>query len=130
MVSIVHGDFRMDNLVFNKAGTEILAVLDWELSTLGHPLADFAYHSMYWRLTAQEFRGLRGEDLSSLGIPSENNYVEMYCKSIGLIILTTGIFIWHITCSRLAGILQGIMGRVVDGTATSYMHWSKVKKLN
>ena len=119
MVSIVHGDFRMDNLVFNKAGTEILAVLDWELSTLGHPLADFAYHCMYWRLTAQEFRGIKGEDLVSLGIPFENNYVDMYCKSIGINSIDNWDFYMAYNMFRLAGILQGIMGRVVDGTATS-----------
>jgi aminoglycoside phosphotransferase (APT) family kinase protein len=117
--SIVHGDYRMDNVIFHPGEARILAVLDWELSTLGHPLADFAYHCMYWRLTAGEFRGIGGVDLVSLGIPTEEEYVDTYCRRTG----RTGIPHWDFYMAynmfRLAGILQGIMGRVKDGTAAS-----------
>ena len=74
--TIVHGDFRIDNVIFHPSEPRILAVLDWELSTLGHPLADFAYHVMAWRVTADEFRGIKGVDLARLGIPDEATYVR------------------------------------------------------
>ena len=71
----MHGDYRIDNVIFHPTEPRILAVLDWELSTLGHPLADFAYHVMAWRVTADEFRGIKGADLAQLGIPDEASYV-------------------------------------------------------
>ena len=117
--TIVHGDYRMDNVMFHPDEPKILAVLDWELSTLGHPLADFSYHCMTWRLTPGQFRGMHGVDFSSLGIPTEEQYVAAYCKRTG----RTGIPNWDFYMAynmfRLAGILQGIMGRVKDGTAAS-----------
>jgi aminoglycoside phosphotransferase (APT) family kinase protein len=117
--SIVHGDYRMDNVIFHPTEPKMLAVLDWELSTLGHPLADFAYHCMYWRLTAGEFRGIGGVDLKSLGIPTEEEYVEMYCRRTGRSGIDNWDFYLAYNMFRLAGILQGIMGRVKDGTAAS-----------
>jgi len=117
--TIVHGDYRMDNVIFHATEPRILAVLDWELSTLGHPLADFAYHCMTWRLSGGEFRGIAGADLESLGIPAEREYVETYCRRTGRSGIPNWDFYLAYNMFRLAGILQGIMGRVKDGTAAS-----------
>ena len=83
--SIVHGDYRLDNLIFDKNKHKVLAILDWELSTLGDPLADFAYHIMQWRVPFELHRGLGGADLKSLGIPDEKKYLESYCQRTGRI---------------------------------------------
>jgi aminoglycoside phosphotransferase (APT) family kinase protein len=116
---IVHGDYRLDNVIYHPSEPRILAVLDWELSTLGHPLADFAYHCMGWRLTPGEFRGIGELDLAALGIPSEAEYVAMYCRRTGRSAIPNWDYYLAYNMFRLAAILQGIMGRVVDGTASS-----------
>ena len=117
--TLVHGDYRLDNVIFHPTEPKLLAVLDWELSTLGHPIADFAYHCMTWRLTPAEFRGMHGFDFAALGIPSEEEYVAMYCRRTGRASIPHWDFYLAYNMFRLAGILQGIMGRVVEGTASS-----------
>jgi len=120
---LVHGDYRLDNLIVARATPEVIAVLDWELSTLGDPLADFTYHLMAWHMPHSESAAgtgsLLGHDLGALGIPPMDDYVESYVTRTGLdprphlaIYLAYNFF-------RLAAILQGIIGRVRDGTATS-----------
>lgn len=119
--SIVHGDYRMDNVIFHATEPCIAAILDWELSTLGNPLADFSYHCMSWRLAPGEFRGIAGYDLKALGIPSEEEYVAAYFERMGKSRIDSRQWDFYMAYNmfRLAGILQGIMGRVVDGTAAS-----------
>jgi aminoglycoside phosphotransferase (APT) family kinase protein len=117
--AIVHGDYRLDNLIFHPTEPRILAILDWELSTIGHPLADFSYHLMSWHIAPSGFRGIAGLDLAALGIPSQSEYVAMYCAATGRPGIADVDFYLAYNMFRIAGILQGIMKRVVDGTAAS-----------
>jgi aminoglycoside phosphotransferase (APT) family kinase protein len=118
--TIVHGDFRMDNVVYHPTEPRILAVLDWELSTLGNPLGDFAYHMMQWRLGSAIYqRGLADADFATLGIPDEAAYRALYCRRTGRASIPHWDFYMVFNMFRLAAILQGIMGRVVEGNASS-----------
>jgi aminoglycoside phosphotransferase (APT) family kinase protein len=117
--SIVHGDFRLDNVIFSADRPQLLAVLDWELSTLGHPLADFAYSCLPFRFPPQSFSGLLGLDLQDLGIPDEADFVNRYCERTGRSGLPNMDFYMAFNMFRLAAILHGILGRVKRGTASS-----------
>jgi aminoglycoside phosphotransferase (APT) family kinase protein len=117
--TIVHGDFRLDNLIWSHTEPKIIAVLDWELSTLGHPLADFSYHCMMYHFPPDQFRGVLGAPLAELGIPCEEEYIAAYCQRTGRTSIPHWGFYIVYNAFRLAGILQGIMGRAVDGTAAS-----------
>ena len=119
--SIVHGDFRLDNLIFHPTQPRVLAVLDWELSTLGDPLVDFAYHMLAWHMRAQDFRGMAGEDLEALGIPSADAYMRRYCERVGRAAIPQEAWEFYIVFNlfRLAAIFQGIAKRAQDGTAAS-----------
>ena len=122
-VSIVHGDYRLDNLMFHPTQPRVLAVLDWELSTLGHPLADFSYLCMAWHIPPGTFRGIGGVNIAALGIPSESEYIHKYCDRTGLANPADLKADWNFYLAynmfRIAAILQGIAKRVETGTASS-----------
>lgn len=117
--ALVHGDYRLDNMMFDASGSRVIAVLDWELSTLGDPIADFAYHLMMYRMPSGGVRGLLGVDLKTINLPDEREYVAAYCARLGLAGLPDLEYYMAFCMFRLAGICHGIAGRVQRGTAVS-----------
>jgi aminoglycoside phosphotransferase (APT) family kinase protein len=117
--TVVHGDYRLDNVILHPTEPRIIGVLDWELSTLGHPLADFSYHAMSWRIAPQLWRGIAGLDLAALGIPSEQEYVRLYSSRTGRDPETHWNFYLAFNLFRMAAILHGIAQRAASGTAAS-----------
>lgn len=122
-VSLVHGDYRLDNLMFSADNERVIAVLDWELSTLGHPYADLAYQCMGMRLPSGNgpgaSSGLLGVDTQALGIPSEQEYIDSYCQRMGIDKLDNWNFYLAFSFFRLAAIAQGVAKRAADGNASS-----------
>jgi len=126
--SVVHGDYRLDNVVIHPTEPRIIGILDWELSTIGHPLGDFTYHLLTWQLPDIGIGsgGFLGKNLNDLGIPNQEDYIDQYCERTGRVegIENRGFYFAY-NFFRLAAILQGIAGRVRDGTASN----EKAKKL-
>lgn len=119
-VSLVHGDYRIDNMIFKPDGSRLLAVIDWELSTLGHPFSDLAYQCMQWRLPNRDaMRGLADVDRKALGIPTEEEYIATYCKRTGLSGIPNWNFYVAFSFFRLAAIVQGVKKRGLEGNASN-----------
>jgi aminoglycoside phosphotransferase (APT) family kinase protein len=120
-VSLVHGDYRLDNMIFDASSPKVIALLDWELSTLGHPFADVGYQCMQLRMPAQmgHISGLRGRDPGELGVPTEAEYVARYCERMGIGRIDNFGFYVAFSFFRLAAIIQGVARRAVDGNASN-----------
>ena len=125
--TIVHGDFRVDNLIFHPFESKVIAVLDWELSTLGNPLADFAYLAMMYHVPPHIVAGLAGADLAALNIPNEAEYIAAYCRRTGRKTIPNYTFYVAFNVFRLAAIFHGIKGRVLRGTASSVQAAERAK---
>jgi aminoglycoside phosphotransferase (APT) family kinase protein len=118
-VTVVHGDYRIDNMIFHPTEPRVAAVLDWELSTLGDPLADFTYLLMNWALQAEGRSGLHGLDLPALGIPTMAETIALYCKHTGRAGIPALDWYFAYNLFRLSAISQGIAKRIVEGTAAN-----------
>jgi aminoglycoside phosphotransferase (APT) family kinase protein len=118
--SLVHGDYRIDNMIFAPDGSRLRAIIDWELSTIGHPFSDLAYQCMQWRFPNHEtMRGLAGVDRKALGIPTEEEYVAKYCERMGLAEIPHWDFCLAFSFFRLAAIVQGVKKRALEGNASN-----------
>lgn len=117
--AVVHGDYRLDNLIFHPREPKVLAILDWELSTLGDPLADFSYQCLAWHIPPGQFRGIAGLDLHALGIPDESRFIASYCGRTGRAAIAHWDFYLAYNLFRIAAILQGVMKRALEGIASS-----------
>ena len=118
--TLVHGDYRIDNMIFNATGTDCMAVLDWELSTIGHPYADLASVIMQWQLPAgSEGRGLMGVDRTALGLPSDEAFIAQYCERRGLNGIDNFGYYVGFCFFRMAAIIQGVLKRALDGNASN-----------
>jgi len=118
--TLVHGDYRIDNMMFEKDGTKCLAILDWELSTIGHPYADLAAVIMQWQMPAgTEGRGFGGVDRAALGVPSDAEFIAKYCERRGLDGIDNFGFYLAFCFFRMAGIIQGVLKRALDGNASN-----------
>lgn len=119
-ISLIHGDYRLDNLIYHPDQPSILAVIDWELSTLGNPLSDLAYYCMSLRLPRMsDMKGLAGKDCVALNIPTEEQFIEQYCRRTGITGIQNWSFYMAFSYFRLAAIVQGVMKRALEGNASS-----------